>query len=362
MKPSEWIRQIDNSAGHAAAIENDIDHGAVSSRLRYKNLFSAFRDRFGDVDVRVFRAPGRINLRGMHVDTHGGYLNLLTHQRDLVVLAAQTSPDEFVIANTDTQYPEAHFTLSEDTRSDAFQQSWNTFIGNESTKRSVLARSGSWENYLRGCALRLYRADPRACLCGVNALVSSELPRGEALSSSAALCVAFTLALAALNDHELNPVDWMRYARDAEWYAGARCGLSDQAAIVLGCAGRLLNLAMQEDICPVYSEMPRKACVVVIKSFTTRSLSGKGRVAYTRNRFSYSMALGIARQELLRLGISATTVQSLTRLPDFSPEALASFGGLSLVLEMLKAVPVELRCDEIKSRYDAPFPNFTSRL
>lgn len=54
-------------------------------------VLEAFLKRFGNKPLRLFRCPGRINLRGMHVDTHGGYLNLMTHQREVVAAVTPAS-------------------------------------------------------------------------------------------------------------------------------------------------------------------------------------------------------------------------------------------------------------------------------
>ncbi len=78
------------------------------SRL-LERILSMFLERYGDDAVRVFRCPGRINLRGMHVDTHGGYLNLMTHQREVLIVLSPTDDATFRICNVEPQFEPVTF-------------------------------------------------------------------------------------------------------------------------------------------------------------------------------------------------------------------------------------------------------------
>jgi len=56
--------------------------------LLYINTIKQFIEIFGDQPVVISRAPGRVNLRGNHIDTHGGFLNLISRDREIVVVSA----------------------------------------------------------------------------------------------------------------------------------------------------------------------------------------------------------------------------------------------------------------------------------
>ena len=77
MTPTEWLRRFEAAD---ACIRNIYGDEAVfqESRNVWEETLRCFLARFGDREVRLFRSPGRLNLRGMHVDTHGGFLNLTT--------------------------------------------------------------------------------------------------------------------------------------------------------------------------------------------------------------------------------------------------------------------------------------------
>lgn len=143
--------------------------------------------------------------------------------------------------------------------------------------------------------------------------------------------------------------------RDAEWFTGARTGASDQGAMILGRRGALVNLAMlAEDLdtsAAQYLVLPDELRVLIINSYTQRSLSGAQLAAYTRNRFAYSMALEILRQELRAMGHRDTQTARLDRLSRITPEAL---GGSRALYKVLLRIPDELTPDEMRKRFDLP--------
>jgi galactokinase len=99
--------------------------------------------------------------------------------------------------------------------------------------------------YLRGALAELRRAGVDVPGCTVE--VSSDLPREAGLSSSAALCVALVLALAAAAGEEPpEPVELARMCSriESEW-TGAETGLLDQLASLLGEEGHALRLDMR---------------------------------------------------------------------------------------------------------------------
>lgn len=64
--------------------------------------------------------------------------------------------------------------------------------------------------------------------------IGSTIPAGGGMSSSAAFCVALTLALCTAADVPLSPLELALIAQAAEHRVGVNCGLMDQYAIVHG--------------------------------------------------------------------------------------------------------------------------------
>ena len=353
---SQWLAWLDNPSPAFRRTLRAVygsDDAGIESRLRLlRAVLDRFRERFGNRAVRVFRAPGRINLRGMHVDTHGGYLNLMTHQREVLVAAQVRDDTMSVFVNIDARFEETIVRPDDARLCEAFRQPWTEFILSPAVRSAVEARRGHWSHYLSGAFLSIQQRFSDTPLRGMNAVVGSDLPRGAALSSSAALCVAVCNAVLALNDKTLDTLSLILAARDAEWYTGSRCGLSDQAAIVLGGQGELVNVALFAPALDLSGlrriEFPEALRILVVDSCTERSLSGAALVAYTRNRFAYSLAMEILRQELRRQGFPVAFAAETDRLSRVTQERIPA------LLQLLRAIPDSLSLDDLRARYELP--------
>lgn len=328
----------------------------IQARVRLiRSVLKCFLDRFGDAPVRVFRSPGRINLRGMHVDTHGGYLNLMTHQREVVAAVSPTPDDTHVFANIDPEFSEVRFRLQDEMAAGRFGGTWTDFINSPGVTVRVSKAKGDWGNYLKGASLRAQYAFSDTPLCGMQAVVGSDLPRGAALSSSHALCVVTLLSSLAVNARRLSAEELILAVRDAEWYTGARTGTSDPAAEILGGHNELVNVSMlAEDFSIADARrftFPEALRILVINSYTQRNLSGAQLSAYTCNRFAYSMAMEILRRTLRDSGWDKKFVDRMDRLSRLTPEAL---GGATSIYKILQRIPERLSLAEIRARYRLP--------
>ncbi|HEO70271.1 MAG TPA: hypothetical protein ENN80_03345 [Candidatus Hydrogenedentes bacterium] len=335
------------------------DAGLLDDRLALlRRVVERFLEQFGDRPVRIFRSPGRINLRGMHVDTHGGYLNLMTHQREVVAALAASGGATFTFANIAPEFPETTFSIAEEAALPGFRTAWTEFIMAPEVRVHIEADRGAWGYYLRGCALRTQHAAPEKPLGGVCGVLGSDLPRGAALSSSAALCLSVITGVLAWNGATMSAIERIVAARDAEWYTGSRCGLSDQAAMVLPASGEVLSIALDPDTPDVSSArrlaLPDSVRVLVIHSYTERSLSGAALVAYTRNRFAYSLAMAIMQQELRNQGAPEDIVAGLGSLARLTPEILDDLLGPGGVYALLRRIPESLPLDALRARYTLP--------
>ncbi|HEX8638759.1 MAG TPA: galactokinase family protein, partial [Pyrinomonadaceae bacterium] len=131
-----------------------------------KTKFAEFYRR----EPRVFRAPGRVNLIGEHTDYNGGFVLPMAIEREAVVAAAPREDGKIRVHSMNLN-ESGEFDLS---------------VENERQK-------GSWINYIEGVARIFKRKGVN--LRGADLLVSSSVPSGAGLSSSAALETAVGLAL-----------------------------------------------------------------------------------------------------------------------------------------------------------------------
>jgi len=176
--------------------------------------FQAFASRSG----RVSFAPGRINLIGEHTDYSGGFV--LPASLALGTWAVAAPRDDRMIR-----------VLSEG------QQEIETFpleIAPRAAKRQ-------WSDYVAGVTWALQQAGCK--LRGADLLISSDVPMGSGLSSSAALEVSVAHALLTVAEASLAPLEIARVCQRAEnEFVGARCGIMDQFAATHGEPRRALML------------------------------------------------------------------------------------------------------------------------
>ncbi len=190
-------------------------------------------------------APGRVNLIGEHTDYSGGRVLPVATQFGLRLEIVERSD---AVSLTSTLAGVAP----------SFQPDGGG-----------LAATG-WARYAQAVAAELDALGrPPAGLTGI---VSSDLPAGAGLSSSAALEVAVGLALCAVADWELEPLELALACQRAELRAvGVPCGILDQAACILAEEGAAVLLdcwTLEHRLVT----MPREAVLVIVDSGVERSL------------------------------------------------------------------------------------------
>jgi galactokinase len=143
-----------------------------------------------------------------------------------------------------------------------------------------------WGRYVAAVAMEL--AELGRPPVGIEGEVSSTLPIGTGLSSSAALEVAVAVALSAVAEFELPPLELARAAQRAELRAvGVPCGIMDQAASLLGREGELLLLDTGS-LAYEHVPFPPELALVILDSGVSRSLEHSG---YTQRRTELDVAL-----------------------------------------------------------------------
>jgi galactokinase len=173
-------------------------------------MIDRFRELYGSADdIRVFRAPGRVNLIGEHTDYNLGFVMPVALDLATYIAVAPSADGKLRI------YSEHRQEMRE----------WDAArIGAE-------LPSHQWTDYPVGVAQELIR---EGFLVGpANLLVRSTVPEGSGLSSSAALEVS--AALAFLNGRELEPLQLARVCQRAERnFVCLPCGIMDQYISVFG--------------------------------------------------------------------------------------------------------------------------------
>lgn len=183
--------------------------------IELSELRRRFQEMYGTAP-RVFRAPGRVNLIGEHTDYNDGFVLPMAINRQTCVAGARRT-DRKVRFHTLDLNRSAEFDLDAE---------------------SVITR-GSWTNYVEGVAREIERDGIR--LAGADLLITSDVPVGAGLSSSAALEISVGFCLLALSNAEIDRVKLALAGQRAEHeFTGARTGIMDQFIAARGQTGHAL--------------------------------------------------------------------------------------------------------------------------
>ena len=167
-------------------------------------------------------APGRINLIGEHTDYNDGLVMPVALRLGVTV---QAGPRDDRIAH-----------LTTDAAVSPRETSYE--LGAE-------RKDGTWVDRAKGVTATLGQKGIR--VGGFDAGITSDLPLGAGLGSSAAFAIALLRALSELFDLALDDAATVRIAHAAETdFAGARAGLLDQLASVYGRRSEALLIDMRD--------------------------------------------------------------------------------------------------------------------
>jgi L-arabinokinase len=231
--PEEWLARI--AASGAARREAE----ATLARVARSDLFAHGRD------IIVARAPGRLDVMGGIAD-YSGSLVLEWPLADATFVAAQKDSELTVTIVSGKR--RAHVPLPE------------LLARDYGDARASFARDPvlHWSAYVAGAFLVLAREHNVVVSSGARLLVTSTVPEGKGVSSSAALEVAAMTAICGAYDISLDPRQLALLCQKVEnLVAGAPCGVMDQMTAALGESGHLLALLCQPaEVCGVLKLPP----------------------------------------------------------------------------------------------------------
>jgi galactokinase len=223
---------------------------------------------------RVVRAPGRVNLIGDHTDYQAGLCLPIAIDKEVRIAFAPRADGRVQVRSA--AFPTAvEITADGSVPAAGLEPAWGRTVAAVLT---VLARQGR---------------DP----VGFDADITTTVPVGSGLSSSAALEVAVALTAAAVAEFPIGAAGVALAAQAAEHLAsGVPCGVMDQLASVSGRAGHALLLDCRTlEITPV--PIPAGVEVLVIHSGLERRLETS---AYADRRAACETAAARLGVEMLR--------------------------------------------------------------
>ncbi len=195
----------------------------------------------------VFQAPGRINIIGEHTDYNEGLV--LPTNLDLYTKVTANARDDDIIQVTSSNFGQT-----------------------ESFSINQIAPNNppTWINYIQGVVAEL--RENNIPITGADLVVSSDIPIGAGLSSSASLELAIAHALLGIGKNKVAAQKLAQICQNAETkYAGVNCGIMDQQSVACGRKGQamLLDCRTMES---KYVEIPANLSLIVIDSGVTHNL------------------------------------------------------------------------------------------
>jgi len=174
-----------------------------------ETVVAAFTSELGHEPDGVWAAPGRVNLIGEHTDYNDGFVLPFALSEWAVVAGGRRDDRTWRVRSLNRRQ--------------------TVTFGPDDLEPG---RVEGWAAYVAGVVWALGEAGH--AVQGADLVLTSDVPAGAGLSSSAALECAVLTALVDLSDVDVAPLDRAKIARRCEnEYVGAPTGLMDQAASTL---------------------------------------------------------------------------------------------------------------------------------
>ncbi|MBS1249921.1 MAG: Galactokinase [Chloroflexi bacterium] len=214
-----------------------------------QTITRAFKDHFSKTPHFVIRAPGRVNLIGEHTDYNDGFVLPMAIDRAIwIALGARN--------DRQVRLRSLHF--------DALTE----FSLDEITHKP------GWGEYIRGVAWALQEAGYR--LAGWEGVMTSDIPIGAGLSSSAAVEMAAAKAFSLVGGWGFDPPAMAQIGQRAEnQWVGANTGIMDQMISAAGRAGHALLIDCR-DLSTQQIPLPTENVFVVMDTATRHAHTDSG--------------------------------------------------------------------------------------
>lgn len=216
-----WVKVRQQATGGVVPARS---FGRVGIMTHTERVLQAFEQQFGDTEgVRLFFAPGRVNLIGEHTDYNGGH-----------VFPCAISLGTYAAARKRTDRVMRFFSVN-------FEK-----IGVISTSLDELtpSKQAGWTNYPKG-VVWAFAQKGHPIDCGFDMVIYGDIPNGSGLSSSASLEVLTGEMLRSFFGMEdvFTNEDLALIGQYSEnEYNGMKCGIMDQFASAMGKEGNAIFL------------------------------------------------------------------------------------------------------------------------
>lgn len=311
---------------------------------RFQDVLRSRRGLFAPGPVAVGRAPGRLDVMGGIADYCGSLVLELPLREATRVAAQQADDDRLRIVSLPAggdpaRTVEIDRALFDRLAANGYQAACEHLRGTP---------DAAWAAYVVGVLLVLARERRIVAPRGLRILISSDVPEGKGVSSSAALEVAAMQAVAGLLGHTLDGRQLARLCQLAEnRVVGAPCGIMDQMTSALGRQDHLLALLCQPTEVQGFFPLPDAISLWGIDSGIRHAVSGSDYTSVRTGAFmGYRILADLA-------GLAATPAgPGMVRLDDPRWHGyLANLAPGEFQSHFAPHLPEQLRGEDFLARY-----------
>ncbi len=211
-----------------------------------KRVLKAYKENFYKSPEYLVQAPGRVNIIGEHTDYNDGFVLPIAINRVISIAFTTINEPEIRLFSLDF---DQHVSISLE----------ENFVKNN-----------GWQEYLKGL-IKIYKKNGFK-LQGWQGIFTGNVPIGAGLSSSAALELGFSRAIASASNWKWDPQKMALLSQKAEnEWVGVNCGIMDQMISALGKIDHALFLDCRS-LESTSLALPKSVRIVVLDTDTRRGL------------------------------------------------------------------------------------------
>ena len=210
-----------------------------------KGLKETFYSKYGEKPNMVVKSPGRVNIIGEHTDYNNGFVLPMAIDRHIKIAFRSRNDDKIKL------------------QSIGFDNEINCSIYDDKYV-------GDWQDYVKSISWVLLKNNYE--LKGWEGVMTSNIPVGAGLSSSAALLLAILKVFSVTSNFSWDGLKMAKLARTAEnEFLQLKSGIMDQMICALGRPEHAMLLDCR-DLSSKFVTIPSNVKIIILDTLTRREL------------------------------------------------------------------------------------------
>ena len=210
-----------------------------------KGLQEIFYSKYGEKPNMIVKSPGRVNIIGEHTDYNNGFVLPMAIDRHIKIAFKPRNDDKIKL------------------QSIGFDSEIDCSIHDVNFR-------GDWQDYVISICWVLLKNNYE--LKGWEGVMTSNIPVGAGLSSSAALLLAILKVFSVTSNFKWDGLEMAKLARTAENdFLQLKSGIMDQMICALGRPGHAMLLDCR-DLLSKFVTIPSNVKIIILDTLTRREL------------------------------------------------------------------------------------------